>query len=431
MESVCSRCGKEANFTCECNNKKYCKKDFAKHSGSKGIHNAKPLDGIPAMKKTVSFAGSDSPRKNGKDDEANRVSLELDKKTLFKRVLEKELAKLQKFKFETLSCLSMQQQGLIRTVIVESKDLTNKVNEECKNKHEQLQSTISLLEVPGKIPFGNPIIERIKKCNSGQSILKISVNFTRTQLALETVLDFRVTWLNNPIIDQLRTYYQANQPQVPLKIQKIYEKIFTEKHYSTKKIDLSKSKLAPATLPFFQRVTKFFSDIRELKLGGNKLTNEACDLLTECLVNFPKLEKLDLSGNDLRGHGIEAISPALIEMKGLVVLKLARNNLGATGARHLALMLEGMKKIKELDLDMNALGTEGARYMLAVLPKLFMLKSLKLRDNAFGSESSKFLRSAFGKMQSIELLKLEKNKFTDEEKKTMQRVVRVECKIEF
>ena len=428
---TCCVCNLEAVVKCTCNKKKYCTKDYDKHAKKPGNHEAINLEDSGAIKKGVSFAGSDDQKEKEKHKEFSVISIEDDKKALLQRVLEIEIAKLQRFKMETLSCLGSQQQSLIKSIITDSKKLTNTVITECKSKEEQLESTIDILNVVGKIPFGNPIIERIKKCGENESIIKAKGILNPTFLQINKTIDSKIDWLGNPIIEDLRAFFESNKLSIPPKIKKLYEKIFAEKHYTIKKISLNKAKIDLVTLPYFLRIVKFFPSIKELRLGGNKLNSENSDGLAECLVSFKNISKLDLSDNDLRGHGIEVLTPVLVEMKNLTILSLAKNGLGATGSRHLSLMLENLKKIKELDLDGNGLGTEGARYISAALPKLTQIKVLKLRNNNMTDESVKFLKGAFGRMINIELIKLENNRFGNEEKKTMNLIVRKECKIEF
>ncbi|OMJ84512.1 hypothetical protein SteCoe_14315 [Stentor coeruleus] len=430
--SNCSMCEFEALFKCRCNKRCYCQKCYDKHCKKKGKHDQIKLEESALVKKSVSFAGSDGNANTNKEKkkEALKVEIQEDKKNLLKKAIEKEIAKLQRFKMETLACVNSQQQMLVRTIIDDSKKLSKNVINECKPKQQQLESTITDLEVVGKIPFGHPIIERLKKNTPQQSILKLDGNLKKINLTSEKILEFKIEWQSNPIIDELKEYYKANQTLIPPKLQKIYQKIFSEKHYSIKKINLSKSKIDLPALNHFMRIVSFFSGIKDLRMASNKISNECCDVLAEALSNFKLLEKLDLSDNDLRGHGIEVLTPVLEEMKNLSVLSLAKNNFGATGARHLSMMLESLKKLKELDLDANGFGAEGARYLSGALPKLIQLKNLRLRNNNFADDSVRFLKVALGKMQNIEILKLDLNKFGNEEKRTMQLIVRKECKIE-
>ena len=422
-------CPKEAVVKCQCNTKNYCKKDFDKHSSKKGDHQSIKINDALGPKKTVSFLGNDEHK--SETEEPAEVTIKSGQKEILKAAIEKELAKLLRFKTKTLACISSQQQSLISSIITESKNMTAKILADKAEKVEQLKSTISELDVIGKIPVGNPIIERLKKLTPGQSILTLSKTMTKVEINLEKLVDFKISWLPNPVIDEIKSYYNVNSANIPARLKKLYEKIFSEKHYMLKKLSLGKAKLDKHSLEYFKKIVFFYSKIKELKLGNNKISSENSELLAECLVNFKNLEKLDASSNDLRGHGIEVLTPVFEDMKNLTVLSIAKNNLGATGARHLSLMLESLKKIKDLDLDGNGFGSEGARYLSGALPKLLNLKILKLRNNNFADDSVRFLKVAFGKMQVIEVIKLEGNNFGNEEKRTMQLIARKECKIEF
>lgn len=431
MSTVCCLCEAPAGIQCKCNSKIYCQKDFDKHCKKKGKHEAIFLDDSSLIRKAVSFVGNEGGNKPDKPNEVEAIEIESNKKNILRAFLEREIAKIQMFKATTIACVAAQQQSLIRNVIVDSKTLIGNVINECKEKEELLNTGFNDLSVIGKIPFGNPAIERLKKKSLGQSILIRTGNITKTELHPSKILEFSIDWVPNPIMNELKDYYTSHQGTIPNKLKKIYEKIFSEGHYTVKKLNLSKSKVDKLSLEHLKRIIGFIPNIKELKLSGNKINNESCDILAECLNSLRKIEKLDLSENDLRGHGVEVLTPVLEEMKILTHLNLAKNNLGATGARQLSIMLESLKKVKDLDLDNNAFGAEGARYLSRALPKLSTLKILKLRNNNFADDSVKFIKSALGKLQNIELLKLELNKFSNEEKRTMQLIVRKECKIEF
>lgn len=427
----CSVCHKKADGKCKCNKKNYCEKDYAKHSKKKGKHEMVPFEEKKEIiKKSVSFAGSDNEKNKYVAKESSAVEIAANQKVALKDFLHRELMKLKKFKKETQSCVHQQQQNIIKAVVDDAKNLTATIIEQCQEKETMLDKTVETLDAVGKIPVGNTIIEKLKKITAGESIFVLESSLEPVSINTEKILDFKIAFTTNPVIDQLRTYYQAQENSISPKLRKFYEKIFAEKHYVIKRINLSKSKIDSAGLTHLSKLTSFYLGIKELRLNSNKISTDNSEQLAECISPFKQIEKLDLSDNDLRGHGIEVLTPVFEDFKKLSSLSLARNNFGATGARHLSIMLQSLKKLKELDLDQNAFGSEGARYLSEILPKLTDLKTLKLRGNNFADDSFRFLKVAFGRMTNIEVLKLENNKFGNEEKRTMQLIVRKECKID-
>lgn len=426
----CSICQKKAVGKCRCNKKNFCGNDFETHKKEKGKHELVSFEEKKMIKKSVSFAGSDTDKPKGSQKESTTVEIAVNQKAVLREFLQREISKLQKFKADTQNCMHEQQQEMIRSIIEDARKITANAVAQCQDKEALLEKTIEDLNVVGKIPVGNLVIEKVKKITDGESILLLESTQVPVDLNEDKVLDFKLAWTSNPIIDQLRAYFESQQSTIPAKLRKLYQKIFAEKHYVVKKISLSRSKIDVVSLPHFKKISNFFLSIKELSLGSNKISNENSELLAECISPFKQIEKLDLSDNDLRGHGIEVLTPVFEDFKNLSSLNLAKNNFGATGARHLSIMLQSLKKLKELDLDQNAFGSEGARYISEVLPKLNFLKTLKLRNNNFADDSFRFLKIALGRMPNIEVIKIENNKFGNEEKRTMQLIVRKECKID-
>lgn len=426
----CSVCHQEATAKCKCNKKSYCDKDYLTHSKKKGKHEKIIIEEKKEVKKSVSFAGSDTEKQDETHKEPSALEIEVNRRLVLKEFLEKEIMKLQRFRLETQSCIHAQQKSLIKTIVDDSKALTTKILDHCHEKEELLEKTIEELDIVGKLPIGHTIIEKVKKLSPDQSILKLEGSLVPVTLPQEKILDFKITWTTNPLIDDLKSYFESNSSTIPGKLSKLYQKIFSEKHYSVRKINLTKCKLDSQTLPHLKKITNFFTQIRELRLSSNKIPNELCEQLSDCITPFNKVEKLDLSDNDLRGHGIEVLTPVLDQYSHLVILSLAKNSLGATGARHLQIMLENHKNLQEIDLDSNNFGAEGARYLSMVLYKLGQLKVLKLRNNNFDESSFRFFKGFLGRMQNIEVLKLENNKFGNEDKRTIQVIIRKECKLD-
>jgi hypothetical protein len=400
------------------------------HSKKKGKHEAAHLEEKKEVKKSVSFAGSDTEKPKEGVKEPTALELEVNRKLILKEFLERELIKLQRFRLETQSCVHNQQKNMIKTIIEESKKITGKIVESCREKEEMLEKTIEEIDVVGKIPVGHSVIEKVKKNEAGASIINLEGSLKQVEISQDKILEFKINWTTNPLIDDLKAYFESHSSVIPVKLQKLYQKIFNEKHYTVRKINLNRSKIDANSIPHLKKITSFFTQVRDLKLSSNKIPNESCELLAESLMPFKLVEKLDLSDNDLRGHGIEVLTPVLDTFSHLTILSLAKNSLGATGARHLQLMLENHKSLQEIDLDQNNFGSEGARYLSMVLYKLVHLKTLKLRNNNFDESSFRFFKGFLGRMQNIEVLKLENNKFGNEDKRTIQVIIRKECKLD-
>jgi len=69
------------------------------------------------------------------------------------------------------------------------------------------------------------------------------------------------------------------------------------------------------------------SNIEELDLGSNYLTEDAADIIILIIRKNPNLQRLNLSNNDLRDGGIQRILGALRNNNGLVNLDIVDNNI--------------------------------------------------------------------------------------------------------
>ncbi|CAG9324750.1 unnamed protein product [Blepharisma stoltei] len=437
MISLCEVCGNEAIFLCKCRNGKFCKPHMDRHKSEPGNHQAVAISEAQEPqkpgKKSVSFnRNNDSSQGGDNSRSGHQLSEKEVRKQVVRATLEREMNKIIKFREDTLECIDSQQESYIRQIIADTKNLTSAFVQEISAKEAMIISALNELDKPGDIPAGNPIIERTRELKEPEDCLvQCSGEVKEVIFEIRDFMTIEMGWAANPVIEDIKTYYQQNQAIIPLKMKDLFQKIVAEKHYTLKKVNLNKAKIGKEGIPHLVKVLSLLPQIEILKLGSNGLGSDGAEPLAEALSKLTKLQKLILFDNDLRGSGIQALSSALQDLKELQVLSLAKNSLGATGARHICLVLQGMARLKEVDLDYNGLGAEGARYLAGALPKMTHLKTLKLRNNNLGDDSVKFLKGALGRMNKLELLKLENNPMGNDEKRTLQNVVRPGCKVEF
>ncbi|CAG9313735.1 unnamed protein product [Blepharisma stoltei] len=437
MMSLCEICGNEAIFLCKCRNGKFCKPHLDRHKSEPGNHQVVAISEVQESqkpgKKSVSFnRNNDSSTGGDGSKSGHQLSEKEVRKQVVRATLDREMNKIIKFREDTLECIDSLQESYIRQIVADTKSLTTSLLEEIAAKEATIISALNELDKPGDIPVGNPIIERIKELKDPEDCLvQCSGDVKEVSFDIRDFMSIEMGWAANPVIEDMKIYYQQNQAVIPLKMKDLFQKIIAEKHYTLKKVNLNKAKIGKEGIPHLVKALSLLPQIEILKLGSNGLGSESAEQIGEAISKLPRLQKLILFDNDLRGSGIQALSPAFTDLKELQVLSLAKNSLGATGARHICLVLQGMARLKEVDLDYNALGAEGARYLAGALPKMTHLKTLKLRNNNLGDDSVKFLKGALGRMNKLELLKLENNPMGNDEKRTLQNVVRPGCKVEF
>ncbi|KPJ67813.1 MAG: hypothetical protein AMJ43_02310 [Coxiella sp. DG_40] len=69
------------------------------------------------------------------------------------------------------------------------------------------------------------------------------------------------------------------------------------------------------------------TEIEELDLGSNYLTEATADIIASILCNNPNLKRLNLSNNDFRDNGMSRIFSALMNSNKLVNLDIVDNNI--------------------------------------------------------------------------------------------------------
>jgi Ran GTPase-activating protein (RanGAP) involved in mRNA processing and transport len=89
------------------------------------------------------------------------------------------------------------------------------------------------------------------------------------------------------------------------------------------------------------------SNIRNLSLKGNEITDASCAMLRVCLEGNPKLEKLDISKNNIGDKGAAEIAIGLCKNTILQALNLAHNMID----------IEGMNRLCECTVSNHTLST--------------------------------------------------------------------------
>ncbi|KAK5603555.1 hypothetical protein CRENBAI_004883 [Crenichthys baileyi] len=151
--------------------------------------------------------------------------------------------------------------------------------------------------------------------------------------------------------------------------------------------------LAPSSLNPLLRALKLQASLTELRLSGNRLSNNILPELVATAVTMPRLQLLDVSANGLTGEGLEKAVDAL---KGqsqpafpcLEELDLSLNPLGDAVSESLSSLLSCCPVLSKLSLQacrLTARFLQQHRLLLAsALTGLAHLKSVSLSHNALG-----------------------------------------------
>ena len=428
MANVCEVCAQQATLTCSCRNIKLCKKHMDRHLQEPGNHKAEKIE-VGSTRKSVSFNASDAPKKSEKQKPKPVSELELKKRGIHD-ALGSEKFKLQKFKIDMEHCLETQKETLINQIVSDSKTLCKDLVTEFEGKKAMLLEALEELQKPGPVPLTNSIITKLQEIEgTEEKLIECNYNLKPKEFELSEITHIDIQWSSNPVIDEIKSYFEENKAQIPEPLKEFYQKIMKEKHYTLKKMKLTKAHIGKAGVPHLAKILPLVPQIEVLKLGDNEIGSEGAEVLGEALCNCKKLKTLELSDNDLRGKGMQNLAEAFACFTDLEKLTLDKNNLGATGARSLSLCLRKVSRLKELDLDNNGLGAEGLRQLEQVFSKLSHLKTLSLRSNNFGNDSAKHSKS-LTHLKKLKVLKLENNNFASEEKRKIEAFVQG-CKVTF
>lgn len=178
-----------------------------------------------------------------------------------------------------------------------------------------------------------------------------------------------------------------------------------------------------------------------LNFKCNKISDKACLVIGECLVDNQKILSVDLSSNEIGLTGAEALTTALEKNSTLTSLSLACNNIGLKGIEKIADFLEDQynktpitkldlrstkmtdqgasriaeaieKKgtVAELYLSYNGISDVGVKPIAELLMKPTPLKVLDLRGNIIEYEGAKLIAGGLNKNKGMQVLYLGYNK---------------------
>ncbi|CAI9531815.1 unnamed protein product, partial [Staurois parvus] len=149
------------------------------------------------------------------------------------------------------------------------------------------------------------------------------------------------------------------------------------------------------------------SQIEELQLDNNDLTDSSCPHLASGIRNNPTLRTLDLSGNNLDGPHFRDLMAALTTSR-IEGLRLDQNHLTDSSCPHLASGIRNNPTLRTLDLSMNNL--EGPHFgdVMAALTTS-RIEELQLDNNHLTDSSCPHLASGIRNNPTLRTLNLSGN----------------------
>ncbi|XP_077319569.1 uncharacterized protein LOC143942188 [Lithobates pipiens] len=152
-------------------------------------------------------------------------------------------------------------------------------------------------------------------------------------------------------------------------------------------LDLSENNLeGPHFRDLMEALTT--SQIKELQLNKNNLKDSSCPHLASGIRNNQTLRKLSLSGNNLEGPHFRDLMEALPTSQ-IEELRLYRNKLTDSSCPHLASGIRNNETLRTLDLSENDL--QGLHFSdLKEALKTSQIEKLQIEDNSLSEEIKRF-----------------------------------------
>ena len=152
-------------------------------------------------------------------------------------------------------------------------------------------------------------------------------------------------------------------------------------------------------------------NLKELNLRFNKITFEGITHFSKKLKNLKSLEVLNLGDNNLSDNGIHELSKNLSQLAKLKILKIDKNNFGNEESitLYLSKSLGLLKNLVTLNLGFNMINSEGFKFISKSLLSLNNLKELLFNHNIMGTRGVKYISQTFSSLQYLEVINLSYN----------------------
>jgi Ran GTPase-activating protein (RanGAP) involved in mRNA processing and transport len=122
-------------------------------------------------------------------------------------------------------------------------------------------------------------------------------------------------------------------------------------------------------------------NLRELRLGGNGITDDFAPHLVHFLKVNQSLRVLDLSGNSFTQKFLGSICEAVMDNTVLREFNISKNPLGSRGLKYLGAVLASNQTLKKLDISGCKIYESGFQEFCAEVPKNDVLESFICQHN--------------------------------------------------
>ena len=163
--------------------------------------------------------------------------------------------------------------------------------------------------------------------------------------------------------------------------------------------------------------TLMATDLRDLDLSFNKISNEGCEFLSLMLsggyLGYSVLEKLNLSENEISTEGVSKLFQSLRINSQLTNLNLKKNDFTSGLSSYLSQSLSENISLQFLDLSHCLISCDGLFGFSEGLFKNNGLKTLILSNNKISDKGAEFLAAGLAKNKVLTTLNLTNNFIRD------------------
>ncbi|XP_067875424.1 NLR family CARD domain-containing protein 3-like isoform X2 [Heterodontus francisci] len=151
-----------------------------------------------------------------------------------------------------------------------------------------------------------------------------------------------------------------------------------------------------------------------LSLKHNSLTYDCCEELASALKENSELLELDISANKITDSGVRLLCQIAKNNSKMQCLRICSSDLSAKCCQDLASLLVDLRTIDKLYLNFNVLGDSGVKYLCwAFKIRDTGMEELSLNSNYLTDECCEDLVSALCMKNTLKFLDLSFNGFTD------------------
>ena len=153
------------------------------------------------------------------------------------------------------------------------------------------------------------------------------------------------------------------------------------------------------------------SHLTKLNISNNVIDDQAADIVGSFLSKNTKLRELEISCNNLNESGTKTLCKRITNLPKLTKLKFGGNNFSHLAADHVAEVLLCNTKLEEIDISNNNLLAAGAVSIFNGMKNIFTLRIVNISHNWITYEAADSIAAVLSQNTHLRKVYLAKNDF--------------------